>query len=218
MSGILYNEKYRRPSISFTEMLKKGASGQYREKGEYSPFMFRAVVIAVDEKGAQLECPEGGPATKITMSVSVRDTNNSLLAQYDVSPTLGPNNPKNSIRARIVSNNIDQVMDDDNLRTFWPMFPDAELPAPGEQVYVVFEDEAMKHGLWINRVPTTETDKDNFIKKTKNIILMSDTLKGAQKGKTMLFPDKQTIKPAGGGPPIKQPQRLTALFINKGGK
>lgn len=217
----MFNEKFRRPNISFTEMLKKGAAGQYRERGEYTQFMFRALVIACDTEGGKLESPSGEPIGD-KLEVKVYDnTGANLLAQYPVDPTTGPYNPKNSVRARIVSNNMDQIIDDDNLRTFWPMFPGADSPSAGELVYVVFEDEAMKHGLWLAKVPYPEEPLDSvenagsrYVKPhTKNQILMSDILSSAATSKKTLFPDTPPEPTAADPSPLKKRQRLSELFI-----
>jgi hypothetical protein len=210
----MYNEKFRRPLISFTEMLKKGASNQYREQGDYSAFMFRALVIACDTEGGKLETPTGEPIGD-EHEETVRDnTGDKVLARYKITPTLGPINPKNSVRARIISNNMDQVIDDDNLRTYWPMFPGADTPSAGEVVYVVFEDEDKQHGLWLAKVPFPETADGNTIKEhTKNQILMSDQLKDIESGKAQLFNDSFPPGTPTNPSPVRRRQRLSELFL-----
>lgn len=214
MSSPFYNEKYRRPSIAFTEGLKKAAGGVYRERGEYVPWMFRAIVIAIDTEGGKLETPNGEPEGGSKRKESVRDSNGNVVAEYEITPTTGPRNPKNSIRARITTNNMDQFVDDDNLRTFWPLFPSGpDNPSPGEVVYVVFEDENMSHGLWLGKVPSNLPDE------SKNQILMSDMLKEAATSNKRLFPDTAEYgKTSEANPvPTSRKNRLTSLFINQGG-
>lgn len=216
----LFNEKFRRPSISFTEMLKKGAGGAFREKDEYTPFMYRALVIAVDTEGGKLENTKGEPMGD-KLHVQVQGPSGKLLATYDVSPTRGPINPKNSVRARIVSNNMDQVIDDDNLRTYWPLFPGAENPSPGELVYVVFEDDSMIHGLWLARVPMPLPDPNDpdAPKSNKNLMLMSDQLRDIQRGVKEVFNDSRSpTVTTSSGQVVKKPQRLTSLFVDTGSK
>lgn len=207
MPSPLFNEKFRRPSIGFAEVLKKGAGGMYREKDEYAPFMFRALVIAIDTEGGKLETPDGKPEGDGELEQRVYAPDGQQVAQYTITPTRGPRNPKNSVRARIVANNMDQFIDDDSLRTYWPLFPGVDNPSPGELVYVVFEDETMEHGLWVTKVPSNDPDE------TKNQMLMSEILKDAQNNKKVLFPDTSTTeKTTAEGAPIKEPNRLSKLY------
>jgi hypothetical protein len=213
MSSDMFNEKYRRPNISFTEMFKKGAGGQYRERGDYVPNMYRALVIAMDPEGGKLESPTGDPMDNIKLHVTVKSQAGKDIAKYDVTPTFGPYNPKNSVRARLMTNNMDQVIPDSELRTYWPLFPGADTPSAGEMVYVLFEDEAMHHGLWVAKVPMAEPDPtdEDAPASTKNLILMSTALKAADKNNTMLFPD--TNIPAS-TPENPTTQPLTELFTD----
>jgi hypothetical protein len=215
MSG-MFNEKYRRPNISFTEMLKKGVGGQYRERGDYVPTMYRALVIAMDSEGGKLESPDGHPIDGNKLHVIVTSQEGEQLAKYDVTPTFGPYNPKNSVRARIMTNNIDQVIPDDELRTYWPLFPGADTPSAGEMVYVMFEDETMHHGLWVAKVPMSEPDPNDpdAPQSTKNLILMSGVLKKRKdSGNKEIWTDTEMPKPSDDDPsPVRSNQRLTELF------
>ncbi len=80
---------------------------------------FRARVEAVDTEGGQLEA--------------------------------SPPNPPNSIRARVYTNGLDATTPSAALSIFYPMLPGnvSTPPAPGEHVYVIFEDENMSSGLWL---------------------------------------------------------------------
>ena len=50
---------------------------------------------------------------------------------------------------------MDKFATDENLRVFWPFFPESiSVPIkPGEHVYVLFEDSQMDHGLWVSKIP-----------------------------------------------------------------
>lgn len=215
----LSNEKFRRPSIAFQDILRKGSGGLYREKGEYAAFMFRALVIAVDTQGGKLETPTGKTQTQSggkwidedkNMIQLVQGNGGPPLASYEITPTLGPVNPPNSIRARIISSNMDQFLSDDELRCYWPMYPGAQAPSPGEQAYVVFEDESFTHGLWIAKVTTNDADE------TANQVLRSKTLAEASATKKTLYPDVNQQPAAPGAPPVKKdPQRLTKMFNSR---
>jgi len=211
----LSNEKYRRPSIAFQDILRKGSGGAYREKGEYTAFMFRAIVIAVDTFGGKLETPNGKPQEKSgsswidssnNMVQEVRDSS-GLIVSYEITPTRGPTNPPNSIKARIMSNNMDQFISDDDLRCYWPMFPGISNVTAGEMAYVVFEDETFTHGLWLAKVPTNNADQ------TSNQIMVGQLLRDIKSGNAKLYEDSQKttgVRP--NGSPIKDPKRLTKLY------
>ncbi len=68
---------------------------------------------------------------------------------------LGPTNPPNSIKARIITSNIDSIFSDDSSRVFWPLFPQhIMMPIyPSEMCYVIFEDASKQHGLWLCKIP-----------------------------------------------------------------
>lgn len=209
MSSPVFNEKFRRPTIGLVEVLKKGAGGLYRERGQYAPFMFRALVIAVDPFGGKLETPDG-QAEDGKLDQRVTDQEGNVLGVYQVDPTRGPRNPKNSLRARILSSNMDQFVDDDSLRTYWPLFPGLSNPSVGELVYVVFEDEETLHGLWVAPVPTSDPNE------TANHVLMSQLLQDVASGNKRLFDLTEASSPGPTGLPIRQPHRLTNLYIDTG--
>lgn len=60
-----------------------------------------------------------------------------------------PPNPKGSIRARIISNNMDRAFkNDEDLLVYWPLFPYDLMPIKeGEHVFIVFEDNR-KQRTW----------------------------------------------------------------------
>lgn len=218
MASNLSNEKFRRPTIAFQDILRKGSGGAYREKGEYSAFMFRAVVIAIDTVGGKLETPTGKPHMQSgnvweeggeELQEFVQDADGTLLATYKITPTKGPTNPPNSIKARIISNNMDQFIADDDLRCYWPMFPGLSNISAGEMAYVVFEDESFTHGLWLAKVPTNNADQ------TANQILKSQLLKDVKEGKAQLYDDStsESTGTSPSGSPVKDPHRLSKLFV-----
>jgi hypothetical protein len=228
MAQRVANEKFRRPTISFTEGLKKAAGGQYVERGELIQWMFRALVIAVDTAGGQLETPDGlpeaiGSAKPKILEVTVKDKGvivDTTLAKYKVPPVKGPRNPPNAIKARILSNNRDQFIDDDNLRVFWPLFPaSSDTPSPGEMVYVVFEDEEFQHGLWLGRVAHNIKDAGvNQMLKSKILEENAGFWKGG------LYPDLAEkldggrIKYKNTNVVVSKNYKLSSLFIDFGAK
>lgn len=138
-------DKFRRPELLFQEILRKGAQGAYYERDELIPFLHRALVIGVDVVGGLLENPSANG--KVEHNVDGK--------KYDVPARTGPENPPNSIKARIITDGDDKFATDDNLRVFWPFFPEnISVPIkPGEHVYVVFEDSEQMHGLWVTKIP-----------------------------------------------------------------
>ena len=138
-------DRFRRPELMFKEFIRKGAQGLFREMNDPGQFLYRALVVAVDVEGGLLENPDGSGTI-----------NHEINGQkFSVEAKLGPKNPPNSIKARIISDGIDKFSADDNLRVFWPFFPEfISIPAkPGEHVYVLFEDSRQQHGLWVSKVP-----------------------------------------------------------------
>lgn len=135
---------FRKPERFLAELLKKSAKGQFHEKGENVPFLYRATVIAVDTVGGQLENPDG----KGTITHTVGSE------KITVNAVIGPRNPKNSIKARVISDGFDQFISAERLVVFWPFFPEhVSVPIkPGEHVYVIFEDTDYEHGLWVTKI------------------------------------------------------------------
>jgi hypothetical protein len=198
-------ERFFRPTYALAELLKKNVGGYYVERDEYVPFMFRGLVIAADPYGGKLETPNGSPESG-SLSQVVRDDQGTELAAYTVKTNVGPRNPKNSLKCRIITNDLDNFSSDDQLRVYWPLFPGTETPSPGELVYVIFEDEGMTHGLWVARVP------HNLPGDQVNHILISTQLSQNKASKTSLYePDEQKDST---GRPISPPDRLTKLFID----
>lgn len=142
----LTRDRFRRPEILFQELLRKHARGELLERGEHTQFLHRALVIAVDVQGAKLENPDANG--KVTHKIDGVGT-------FDVPARTGPENPPNSIKARVLSDGDDKFTNDEQLRVFWPFFPESiSVPIkPGEHVYVVFEDTEQQHGLWVTKVP-----------------------------------------------------------------
>lgn len=138
-------EKFRRPELILGDLLKSAAKGHLLDQETNVPFLFRAIVLAVDTVGGQLENATG------TGTVSVKEKTGSVVSYK---ATVGPKNPKNSIKAKIISDGFDQFFSKDEIRTFWPFFGD-HLSFPikqHEHVYVFFEDKDFEHGLWLTKV------------------------------------------------------------------
>jgi hypothetical protein len=74
-----------------------------------------------------------------------------------------PVNPKNSIRARVKF--LNAYTDVPDLPIFWPIFPHEHNPIkPSEKVYVIFEDEKRRNGLWLARIPEPQyVDNVNLV-------------------------------------------------------
>lgn len=168
-------EKIRRPEILLNEFLRKGIKGLFRQKTESPVFLYRAVVLAVDEQGGKLENPDGSG----TLTHIIDGKKENIEARE------GPKNPKNSIRARLLSNGEDKFSFDNRLRIYWPMF-DMQTIKPGEHVYVTFEDEEKNHGLWISKV--AGHDDLNFAEGSEYQVT------GNEDSKTNKFPDTAGLK------------------------
>jgi len=135
-------DKYRRPGIILADMIKRAARGDDKDKRHY----YRAAVLAIDLDGGKLQNPnaEGG-----IDSIDSAGTKRHFKALH------GVENPRGSIKARILSDGVDRLLDDADVRIFWPMFPQDQIGtpvSPGEHVYVIFEGVGMAHGLWLARV------------------------------------------------------------------
>lgn len=137
---------YRRPELILAEVLEKAARGEEKEKT-----YLRAVVVAVDLEGGKLQNPDSSGEVRVPL----RD---GTVRTYKAIP--GPENPRGAVKARVLTDGLDRLLDDQSLRVFWPMFPQdlAGTPAtPGEHVYVMFEGEGTANGLWISRVAGHES-------------------------------------------------------------
>ena len=151
-----YKQKFSRPEVYQVEMLRKYVQGAFVEHGEIiSPF-FRAQIISVDYKGGQLENPKAEGVC--------RSRNAQSNDYYDIPASAGPENPARAVRARIITNHFDSGRSDSELRIFWPMFPamGAADPIALEFVYVFFEQNDRKHGMWVSKVPGPLGEQVNF--------------------------------------------------------
>jgi len=133
---------YRRPELILGDMLVRAARGEHEDVRHYR----RAAVLAVDVEGGMLQ-NEGGSS-----GLDVRDrAGNSR--HFDA--IVGPANPRGSIKARVLTDGLDRLLDDADARVFWPLLPPDQMAnpvSPGEHVYVVFEGSGTDHGIWIARV------------------------------------------------------------------
>lgn len=88
-------------------------------------------------------------------------------------------NPKNSIRARIISEPSPHAfLDNDELPVFWPLFPFDIMPVKeNEHIYVIFDGEKKDHGLWISRISEPyEVDDRNITPGIKKYQLNSSEI------------------------------------------
>ena len=134
-------DSFRRPESFFSSILKREALGIDRDR-----FLRRATVIAVDLEGGLLQNKNGSG------ELIFKDRSGS---EVRVKAIVGPPNPRGSIKARILTDGFDRLLGNDDLRVFWPLFPQDQIGtpiAPGEHVYIIFEDDDMTHGMWISRV------------------------------------------------------------------
>lgn len=140
----------RRPELILSELLKN--SIYEKQERHYR----RALVLAVDQNGGKLQNSNGSGFV---------DGIDSTGKNVKFNAAVGVENPANSIKARILTDSLDRLIDDNDTRVFWPMFPPDQLSlpiVPGEHVYVVFEGNGLNHGLWLSRVPGH--DSANFFK------------------------------------------------------
>jgi len=170
-------EKFRRPEQFLAELIAKSARGDLWDKSQNVQVWHRALVVAVDVIGGRLENPDGEGTVSHFM-----DGKNS---EYPAN--VGPKNPRNSVKARIITKEFDQFFDDDSLRVFWPMFPEHDsIPIkPGEYVYVTFEDTNYEHGLWLGKVAGHEN---------VNYFRGQDSFKTEDSSLASKFPDSPKLK------------------------
>ncbi len=137
-------ERFRRPELFLSELISRSARGEMWGRDENVTVLHRATVVAVDVLGGRLENPAGEGS--VSHSISGR--------LVEVPARVGVSNPRNSVKARIVTKEHDQYVGDDDLRVFWPLMQEHDaLPIkPGEHVYVLFEDDGWEHGLWVGKV------------------------------------------------------------------
>ena len=132
---------YRRPELILAQILQREVMGFGEQRT-----LLRATVLAVDSVGGQLE-NESGSGTVDGISSSGQPTS------YQA--TVGPKNPVGSVKARILTDGLDRVRSDEDVKVFWPLLPQDQLSipiSPGEHVYILFEDRDMEHGLWLGRI------------------------------------------------------------------
>ncbi len=148
MSNIYDRDKWRRPETFFADLITKSVSGNLLTKEDNPQVWFRAVVIAVDVVGGMLQNPQGQGTVTHIIDGAVKEIN----------ATFGPRNPRNSIKARKITNQVDRFVDEKDLQIYWPMMGEHDsLPIkPGEMVYVTYEDQNYVHGLWFGKVSGQE--------------------------------------------------------------
>lgn len=138
-------DRFRFPDQILAEILTEGAREQGASKSDNPSVFKRALVVAVDVQGGKLQNPGGsGTLTHLINNRSIQ-----------IKAIDGPKNPRNSIKARIITDGGDQFIDDDSLRVFYPMQESASVK-PGEHALVMFEDSGEESGWWFGRVPGHE--------------------------------------------------------------
>ncbi len=187
-------DSFYNPERFLNDLIQKYAQGLIIERGENAQLFFRATVMAVDVVGGKLENPDGDG------SVEHRIGGRSVTFPA----RRGPKNPKNSVKARIISEGFDQFMSDEDVRIYWPLFPEhiAVPVSPGEHVYVMFEDKDFKHGLWLTRVPGHENT--NYFKGESSFSAGDSDI-------SSLFGD-----PAVSGPPAQMSTDVAASEVQSG--
>lgn len=204
MPKIITRDSFRRPETIFKDLLRRDARGLLQSVDDTPQLFFRALVVAVDVEGGLLE----NPGAQGSLS------HNFDGQKFDVAARFGPKNPPNSVKARILSDGLDKFSTDENLRVFWPIFPDnaSDPVKPGEHVYVLFEDSSQRHGLWFSKVSGHDgvnyAPGQSFYKEQENHPLASnfDDLKGLSSSHDKKFDkndDAAETKPG---------NRLTGLF------
>lgn len=144
MSSNYDKDRWRRPETFFADLINKSVSGELLTREENPQVWHRAVVVAVDVIGGMLQNPQGqGTVTHIIDG-----------AAKEINATFGPRNPRNSVKARKITNQVDRFVDEKDLQIYWPMMGEHDsLPVkPGEMVYVTYEDQNFVHGLWFGKV------------------------------------------------------------------
>jgi hypothetical protein len=164
--------KLLKPELIFSELLKDSFQENFKRIDSNSSIFKRAIVLAVDVVGGQLQNENG--EGEILHTVNGKQVKFKALK--------GPSNPRNSIKARIISESEDKILPDSLTDIFWPVFPEhISIPIkPLEHAYVMYEDDNSYHGLWFCKISGHENL--NFIKG-------SDTYKSSDKNITKLFTD-----------------------------
>lgn len=139
---------HRRPELALANVIERAFRDDFEQKRTY----YRAVVVAVDLDGGLLQNPDGAGE----FVVPLRD---GSTRKYKA--LIGPNNPRGSVKARILTDGLDRLLGDNELKVYWPMFPQdlSGTPiSPGEHVFVLFEEnDSAETGLWVSRVAGHES-------------------------------------------------------------
>jgi hypothetical protein len=164
------------PEVFQAQLMQKFVQGRFLERGEVvSPFI-RALVISFDQEGGLLENPDGSGVCRSRIPGE---------SDYrDIHSRKGPNNPPRSLRARIVSTHLDLNTRPEDLRVYWPMFPSTGPdPVAMDFVYVFFENNDRRHGLWVSKVPGPNGEMTNSAPGEKPMV---DAAKDGTDGKRTL--------------------------------
>lgn len=150
-----YKQQMLKPEVYQAQLMQKFVQGKFVERGEViSPYL-KAQVISFDATGGLLENPNAAGDCE---SRKPEDK-----AYYKIKARPGPANPPRSLRAKIITEHRDANTMDDDLRVYWPLFPPSGPdPVMLDFVYVFFDNNDRKHGLWVARVPGPNGEKINF--------------------------------------------------------
>lgn len=137
---------YRRPEMILADLLRDAARGPAPDRT-----IRRALVVAVDHEGGILQNPDGSGDFQAAWPGQRAKT---------LRATVGPANPRGSVKARVLTDGLDRLRHDDDLRIFWPLFPPDQIGvpvSPGEHVFVMFEGDGLDNGVWVSRVAGHES-------------------------------------------------------------
>ena len=109
---------YRRPEIVLADLLGRAARDEIPEDSHQ---ILRALVLAVDPDGGALENKDGSG------TYSARGTDGRRL---NLTAAIGPTNPAGAVKARILTDGLDRLRADQDLRVFWPLHPQDQLAIP----------------------------------------------------------------------------------------
>ncbi len=145
MSNESQADRLRFPEYFLSDLLHKSVREEIADKNTNPSIFKQALVLVVDVQGGKLQNPDA--------QGSVIQTINGR--KVEVKASKGPKNPKNSIKARILTDGGDSLVGDEDLTIFYPMMPENFTPPikPGEHALVFFTDSDNSNGLWVSKYP-----------------------------------------------------------------
>jgi hypothetical protein len=152
------SDRLRFPEYFLSDLIHKSVREEIPNSNKNPTIFKQALVLAVDPFGGKLSNPDGqGSLIQVIGGRTI-----------EIKAVKGPKNPRNSIKARILTDGEDQFVGDEDLTVFYPMLPENFTPPikPGEHALVLFLDENNDNGLWVNKYPGS--DGVNFTVGEKN--------------------------------------------------